>query len=257
MKHRDRVGEALSHSEPDRCAWQATFTPEFAARLRSELGPHDSSGHDHAAGAPHGGHNPHGGGNPYDLEMAFGQDILITSVGWANSYYGLGDEYVDEWGVGWQSVAYTTLRGSPRHWRRFLKPRLAEIITRVKSVNPSVKVAYHTDGCVYAIVPELIEIGVDVLNPVQPAAIDPARLKREYGRELCFWGAVDEQYTLPFGRPDDVRHEVEERVKTLGQGGGFILAPTHHLQLDTPLENFWALVGAVGGPLPVATCTHG
>ncbi|MGA3218109.1 MAG: uroporphyrinogen decarboxylase family protein [Acidimicrobiales bacterium] len=362
MTHRDRVAEALSHSEPDRCPWQASFTPEFARRLRTEL---------HLGGA--GAHNPHGGGNPYDLEVAFDQDVLITSVGWANSYYGQGDEYVDEWGVGWQSVAYTTpygvghyteprghpladagalayyqppdptrpelyadaqrliaehgdeywivgsavttifetawaMRGleqlmidfiedpdladaildipyqyhlaaaetlagmgvdmiwlgddvgqqqgmliSPRHWRRFLKPRLANIINRVKSVNPALKVAYHTDGCVYAIIPELIEIGLDVLNPVQPAAMDPARLKREYGRELCFWGSIDEQHTMPFGRPDEVRREVEERVKTVGQDGGLILAPTHHLQLDTPLENFWALLEAVGGARPGVT----
>jgi uroporphyrinogen-III decarboxylase len=116
-------------------------------------------------------------------------------------------------------------------------------------------VAYHTDGCVYPIVPELIEIGVDVLNPVQPASMDPARLKREYGRDLCFWGSIDEQYTMPFGRPDDVRNEVAQRIESLGSDGGLILAPTHNLQLDTPLENFWALLGRVTGneygPVPV------
>jgi uroporphyrinogen-III decarboxylase len=146
---------------------------------------------------------------------------------------------------------------SPRHWRRFLKPRLAEIISRVKSINPAVKVAYHTDGCVYAIIPELVEIGLDVLNPVQPAAMDPARLKRQYGRELCFWGSIDEQHTMPFGDPDQVRHEVEQRLKTVGQDGGLILAPTHHLQLDTPLENFWALLDAVGGARPGAKRADG
>jgi len=110
-----------------------------------------------------------------------------------------------------------------------------------------VKVAYHTDGCVYAIIPELIEIGLDVLNPIQPAAMDPSRLKREYGKELCFWGSMDEQYTLPFGTPDQVHEEVASRIATLGTDGGLILAPTHHLQLDTPLENFWAMVEAVTG----------
>jgi uroporphyrinogen decarboxylase len=357
MTHRERVAQALSHEKPDRCPWQATFTPEFAERVRADLG----------MGAADRAHNPHGGGNPYDLEMAFDQDILITSVGWANSYYGQGDEYVDEWGVGWRSVAYKTpygvghyteprvhpladadaltryqppdpgrpelyadakrlisehgaeywtvgstvttifeaawaLRGleqlladfiedpdladavldipyryhlaaaetlarmgvdmiwlgddvgqqqgmlmSPRHWRRFLKPRMADIIERVKGVNPALKVAYHTDGCVYAIVPELIEIGLDVLNPVQPAAMDPARLKREYGKQLCFWGSIDEQYTMPFGSPDEVRREVLDRVATVGYDGGLILAPTHHLQLDTPLENFWAMVQVLTG----------
>ena len=355
--HRGRVLAALSHETPDRCPWQSTFTPEFAERLRADL----------HLGAPAGAHNPHGGGNPYDLETALDQDVLITSVGWANSYYGKGSEYVDEWGVGWVSMPYTTpfgvghyteprvhpladadevaryrppdpgrpelyaesewliaehgarywivgstvttifetawaLRGleqlltdfiedpdlaetildipyryhlaaaetlvkmgvdmiwlgddvghqqgmliSPRHWRRFFKPRMAHIIERLKAINPGVKVAYHTDGCVYAIIPELIEIGLDVLNPIQPAAMDPFRLKREYGKELCFWGSMDEQYTLPFGTPDQVRQEVLSRIATLGAGGGLILAPTHHLQLDTPLENFWAMVEAVTG----------
>jgi uroporphyrinogen-III decarboxylase len=124
---------------------------------------------------------------------------------------------------------------------------MAHFISRLKSINPEVKVAYHTDGCVYAVIPELIEIGLDVLNPVQPAAMDPRRLKREYGRELCFWGSMDEQYTLPFGTPEEVRREVQERIATLGEGGGLILAPTHHLQLDTPLENFWAMAEAVTG----------
>jgi uroporphyrinogen-III decarboxylase len=80
--------------------------------------------------------------------------------------------------------------------------------------------------------------------------MDPARLKREYGRELCFWGSMDEQHTLPFGTPDDVRREVRERVATLGAGGGLILGPTHHVQLDTPLENFWAMVDEVTGQAP-------
>ncbi len=121
------------------------------------------------------------------------------------------------------------------------------------------KVAYHTDGCVYAIIPELIEIGIDVLNPVQPAAMDPVLVKREYGNDLCFWGSMDEQHTLPFGSPDDVRQEVVDRIATLGAGGGLILAPTHHVQLDTPLENFWAMVEAVTGNAcvrPVAVLVH-
>jgi len=87
--------------------------------------------------------------------------------------------------------------------------------------------------------------------------MDPAKLKREYGKELCFWGSIDEQYTLPFGTPDEVRREVLDRVATLGADGGLILAPTHHLQLDTPLGNFWAMVEAVSGRArPGSACGH-
>jgi uroporphyrinogen-III decarboxylase len=70
-------------------------------------------------------------------------------------------------------------------------------------------------------------------------------LKREFGSRLCFWGTVDEQQTLPFGSPDDVRAEVSERLCTVGDSGGLILGPTHHVQLDTPMENFWAMVKAI------------
>ncbi|MCW5858579.1 MAG: hypothetical protein KIS63_09840, partial [Caldilineales bacterium] len=134
---------------------------------------------------------------------------------------------------------------SPELWRRFLKPRMAEFIAELKAINPAVKVAYHSDGDIFPIIPELIEIGLDVLNPIQPACMDPARVKREFGRRLCFWGSIDEQHTLPFGTPAEVRAEVLERLRTLGQGGGLILAPSHHVQLDTPLENFWAMVDTI------------
>ncbi len=134
---------------------------------------------------------------------------------------------------------------SPDMWRTFLKPRMANFISELKAINPAVKVAYHSDGDVEPIIPELIEIGIDVLNPIQPASMDPAEIKRKYGDKLCFWGTVDEQHTLPFGSPADVEAEVRERLHTVGQDGGLILAPTHHVQLDTPLENFWAMVNTI------------
>ena len=93
MKHRDRVQMALAHETPDRCPMQVTFTPEFADRLRadSRLQRRELQGH-----KPH---NPHGGGNTYALETALDEDVLLTSVGWANSYYLSGEPYTDEWGV--------------------------------------------------------------------------------------------------------------------------------------------------------------
>jgi uroporphyrinogen-III decarboxylase len=100
---------------------------------------------------------------------------------------------------------------------------------------------------VLRIIPELIEIGIDVLNPIQPASMDPAQVKAEFGDQLCFWGSIDEQYTLPFGAAADVEAEVLRRLNTIGQHGGLILSPTHHVQLDTPLENFWAMVNTITG----------
>lgn len=134
---------------------------------------------------------------------------------------------------------------SPKMWRKYLKPRMADLIASLRAINPAIKIAYHTDGVVYPIIAELIEIGIDVLNPIQPQAMDPARLKKEHGDRLCFWGSLDIQQTIPFGTLDDVKHEVITRLKTIGCGGGLLIGPTHNLQLDTPLENFWALVNTI------------
>jgi Uroporphyrinogen decarboxylase (URO-D) len=354
MKHRDRVMLALNHEQPDRCPMQVSFTPEFADRLRIELNALSGKSH-----------NPHGGGNSYDLERSLGEDMLLTSVGWANSYYQQPGDYTDEWGIGWRSIQYHTpygpgnyteishhplaqdtafaaykppdplrpelyleaerviqeykaeywivgvtvttifecawgLRGyerllsdfllkpdlaeaildipylyhlaaakrlvqmgvdmiwvgddvgaqnamliSPKMWRKFLKPRLANFIAEIKAINPQLKVAYHSDGVIYPIIPELIEIGIDVLNPIQPACMDPAQLKEQFGDRLCFWGTIDEQYTLPFGSLEQVQAEILNRLTTVGRGGGLILSPTHHVQLDTPMDNFWSLVHTI------------
>jgi uroporphyrinogen decarboxylase len=136
---------------------------------------------------------------------------------------------------------------SPEMWRRYFKPRMATYFSTLKALNPRLKIAYHTDGYVDPIIPELIEIGLDILNPVQPGSLDPAELKRKYGRNLCFWGTIDEQRTLPFGTPEEVSAEVRSRLTTIGAGGGLIIGPTHHVQLDTPMENFWAMVDTIRG----------
>jgi uroporphyrinogen decarboxylase len=336
---------------------QISFTPEFANRLQADIEIKGQKAH-----------NPHGGGNTYALERALGEDMLLTSIGWANSYYMDDKPYVDEWGVGWKIHPYETpfgrghyteidshpladetaipgyqppdpnraelyidaaqmirnfkadywivgvvvttifetawaLRGleqmmldmamdpdltnhifdipfnyhltaakelvemgvdmiwtgddvgsqnqmmiSPRMWRKYLKPRMATFISELKAINPEVKVAYHTDGNVEPIIPELIEIGLDVLNPIQPASMNPAKIKKQYGDKLSFWGSLDEQKTLPFGTPEDVANEVRQRLETVAYNGGLILAPTHHIQLDTPLENFWAMVNNIVNP---------
>ena len=134
---------------------------------------------------------------------------------------------------------------SPNTWRRFFKPRMATFISTLKAINPDVKIAYHSDGNIYPIIPDLIEIGLDILNPIQPMSMNPEDLKRDFGDRLCFWGSIDEQYTLPFGTPSDVRNEVITRLKTLGRDGGLIIAPSQHVQLDTPLENFWAMANTI------------
>ncbi len=129
-------------------------------------------------------------------------------------------------------------------WRRFLKPRLAATIRAVQQARADTYVFYHSDGNVEAIVPELIDIGVDILNPVQPECMDPAAIKSRYGDRLAFWGTVSVQQTMPFGTPEDVRREVRARLATVGHGGGFILAPAHVLSPETPWDNIVAFFEA-------------
>ena len=138
-----------------------------------------------------------------------------------------------------------TMLMSPTLWRKYLKPRMGIICQELKKINPSLKIAYHSDGYIYPIIDELIEIGIDVLNPIQPKAMDPIYLKKRYGNKLSFWGSLDEQYTLPFGTSEEVKKEVIERIKTIAPGGGFIISPCQHVQLDTPLENFMAFINTV------------
>jgi uroporphyrinogen decarboxylase len=164
---------------------------------------------------------------PYSYHKAVTQSLVRLGV----DMIWLGDD------VGGQS----SMLMSPKMWRKYFKPRLAELIASLRGINPKIKVAYHTDGVVYPIIPDLIEIGLDVLNPIQPAAMDPVKLKNEHGRDLCFWGSLDIQQTLPFGTPEEVKSEVINRLKTIGKDGGLLIGPTHNLQLDTPLENFWAM----------------
>ncbi len=134
---------------------------------------------------------------------------------------------------------------SPRMWRRWLKPRLARVITAAKHVRPDVLIAYHTDGATLPIIEDLIEIGVDILNPVQPECMDPFALKRRHGERLSFWGTLGTQTTLPFGAPAEVRASVRERIQRIGYDGGLLLAPTHMVEPEVPWENIVAYVEAV------------
>ncbi|MCE5248670.1 hypothetical protein LLG96_00470 [bacterium] len=129
-------------------------------------------------------------------------------------------------------------------FREFFKPRYAKLFSAFKAVKPDIKIAFHSDGNIEPLLPDLIEIGVDIFQAVQPKAIDPAHIKRRFGDRLSFWGTVDIQEVMPFGTPDDVRREIRHRIETVGKGGGFILAPSHAIQPDVSLENILAFYEA-------------
>jgi len=134
---------------------------------------------------------------------------------------------------------------SPRLFRRFLKPRMARLIELVHSYG--VKAFHHDDGAMRPMLPDLIETGIDLLNPVQwrCRGMDRESLAAEFGERLVFHGGVDNQHTLPFGTPEDVRREVRENIGIFRRARGYIVAPCHNLQANTPTANVVAMYDAV------------
>jgi len=132
---------------------------------------------------------------------------------------------------------------SPKTYRRLIKPCHQRLFSFIKKQAP-VKLFYHSCGAVRPVIPDLIEVGVDILNPVQLSAVgmDPFELKREFGQDLVFWGGgVDTQVVLGRGTPAEVRDNVRRSIEALAPGGGFIFAAVHDIQADVPPENIMAM----------------
>jgi uroporphyrinogen decarboxylase len=128
---------------------------------------------------------------------------------------------------------------SPTLYRSLIKPRQKRTFDFFKA-RTSAKRYYHTDGAIYPLLPDLVEIGAEVLNPVEVRAAgmgDTAKLKREFGDHLTFWGAIDTHHVLRAGTPNDVRDEVRRRIRDLGPGGGYVVSPVHNIQPDVPPAN--------------------
>lgn len=132
-------------------------------------------------------------------------------------------------------------------WRKYFKPRIREMFEEFRKVNPDIKLAWHSCGAIKSLIPEFIEIGLDILNPIQPlaAGMDTEQLKAEFGNELIFFGGICVQDLLPNGTPDSIREEVKQRAEILGKDGGYIIAPAHNIQDDTPTENILSFVETV------------
>ncbi len=125
---------------------------------------------------------------------------------------------------------------SPDIWRRYFKPRLRDLIAETRRVGP-VYFMFHSDGDMMPIMGDVVEIGFDLVDPVQPECMDPVAVKRSYGEQITLHGTLSSQRTLPFGSVTDVRREVRERFESCAQDGGFILAPSNMVQPDVPLSN--------------------
>ena len=135
---------------------------------------------------------------------------------------------------------------SPRMYRNMIKPYHAELLAMIKA-HCRARIIMHSCGSIMPILDDFIEIGADILNPVQVSAkgMDTIELKRRFGERVVFWGAIDTQHILPYGNPEEVRAEVQRRAGDLGRSGGYVVAPVHVVQADVPPANVLALCDAV------------
>jgi uroporphyrinogen decarboxylase len=133
----------------------------------------------------------------------------------------------------------------PHHWREFFKPRLSSIIEAARAIKPDLRILFHSDGYFAPIVDDLIEIGVNAINPLQPEHMDPVRIRAQFGTRLALWGTVGRQTTFSFASPDEIRREVKLRIDTLGRAG-LILCPAYDIdEPDIPQENVLAFLDTV------------
>ncbi len=177
-------------------------------------------------------------------------EALLDKLLWL--YKEMWSQYLKEVGPYVQMVYFTDDIGaqnsmmiSPDTFRSLLMPRLKDLIDHIKNLA-DVKFMYHTDGSVVPVIGDIIEMGVDILNPIQTSAMgmDTYAMKETYGDRLCFHGAIDVQQMLPFSTPEEVRYDVAKRIYDLGRGGGYILSPCHNIGADVSPENILALFDA-------------
>ena len=168
-------------------------------------------------------------------------DIFIQI---ANRALGEAGEYVDLVMYGDDIATQNATLFRPDLYRRMIKPRHKAMANAIKRHGKPI--LYHSCGSVYALIRDLIEVGIDALNPVQVSAANMAteRLKQEYGRELAFWGGIDTHRVLPTGTPAEVREEVKRRIDHLRDNGGYVLCAVHNIQPEVPPENIVAMYEA-------------
>jgi uroporphyrinogen decarboxylase len=138
-----------------------------------------------------------------------------------------------------------TMMIGPHTWRVYFKPRLAGIIGAARAIKPDLRILFHSDGYFEPIVGDLIEIGVDAINPLQPEHMDPEQIRRRFGSRLALWGTIGRQTTLSFASPAQIREEVRHRIETLGRAG-LVLCPAYDVdEPDIPWANVEAFLEAV------------
>jgi uroporphyrinogen decarboxylase len=137
---------------------------------------------------------------------------------------------------------------APELWRAVMKPRWARVIQAAREIKPDVHIWYHSDGNIWDILDDLVEIGITILNPVQPECMDPGAVRKRMGSNLAFDGCVGTQTTFPFGTPEEMKQRVRDLAESLNAGnGGLMLSPTHVLEPEVPPKNIQAFFEACDG----------
>ena len=167
--------------------------------------------------------------------------ILEFHVGLAHRFVELG--VIDAVLTGDDYGTQKNLQISPTMWRRLIKPRLAKIWEIFRAAG--ITIMHHSCGNIEAVIPDLIELGLEVLHPVQPHAMSLERLAERFGKQIVFYGGIDTQQLLPFGTPDAVLTAIKHCIQTLGANGRYIIAPSQEIMNDVPTENIRALVDGI------------
>ncbi|MBE9543687.1 MAG: hypothetical protein IMF02_04290 [Proteobacteria bacterium] len=165
---------------------------------------------------------------------------------WETALNELGD-VVDVLVEGDDFGTQTSMLISPEMYREIIKPLQKELIGFMKSKAPDAFIFYHSCGNIRRIIPDFIEMGIDIINPVQTTAegMEPEALKQDFGKDLTFWGAgIDTQGTLPYGKPKQIRDEVKRIIEILAPGGGYVYNTIHNIQADVPPKNIVAMYEA-------------
>ena len=181
--------------------------------------------------------------SPRMVEMFLDKLLEFKSAFWTRALAEFGDS-VDVVNEADDMAGQNGLLLSPDTYRRLIKPRHARLFAAIKKAAPQVKIFFHSCGAIRPLIPDLIEAGVDILNPVQISAkgMNPFELKRDFGKDLVFWGGgVDTQGIFTTGSPQEIRDHVKRNIEALAPGGGFVFATVHNTQANVPPQNFMAM----------------
>lgn len=162
-----------------------------------------------------------------DVQAGLLEEATLTGGKYLDMIELPGDDYASNIG----------LIFSPQMFREFIKPILNRFVNTIRKYRPDIAIMFHSDGLITQLLDDIIEIGIDVIHPLEPLpGLDFKQIKERYGKEITFLGAIDIRQALP-GSKDDVIQELKTRINQLGPGGGYILAPSNHVQADVPIEN--------------------